>query len=378
MNPIFFVLDVILAGLTLFYSAFIVFHLVSWNRLTFDGKSKNNLHTKISILIPSRNEEKNIGKCLASILAQDYPKELMEIIVCNDQSGDDTKNEALKVLESSGINYQYISATSLPSNKKKAIEGGIKASSGQLILLTDADCTAEKTWVSSMVNSFEESHAKMLCGPVALTDEKKLCEKFQGLEMCGLSILSGAGINLGIPLLCNGANIAYTREAFEAVEGFKGIDELPTGDDTLLLFKIASKFPGSINYVKTGEAFVYSTAQHSWKEFFQQRIRWASKGLQSKNTLNSSVSLLVFLSNFLLLVCGILTFVYPPSILIFLICLAVKSAVDFLLLTFGSVFFRKTKLLLYFLIFEIITMFYTSLVGFIAPFSRYQWKGRNY
>ncbi len=266
----------------------------------------------------------------------------------------------------------------MPSNKKKAIENGIKASSGQLIILTDADCIAEKTWMSSMVSTFEETHAKMLCGPVALMEEKNLCEKFQGLEICGLSLLSGAGINSGMPLLCNGANMAYTREAFEAVEGFKGIDELPTGDDTLMLFKIANKFPGSIKYVKSAKAFVYSNALPTWKSFLHQRIRWASKGLQSKNTLNSSVSLLVFLSNFLLLVCAILAFVYPVYILILAICLAMKCTVDFLLLTFGSVFFRKTKLLLYFLVFEIITMFYTSLVGSTASFSRYQWKGRSY
>jgi cellulose synthase/poly-beta-1,6-N-acetylglucosamine synthase-like glycosyltransferase len=378
MNPMVFILDIILAGVTFLYSAFIIVHLISWKKLPIQSKSVNKLKTKISILVPARNEEKKIENCLVSVLAQDYPRELTEIIVCDDHSEDNTKNEALKVLRQSGVKHQYIEVTTLPSNKKKAIENGIKASSGQLIILTDADCVAEKTWISSIVSSFEETNPKMLCGPVALMEEKNVCEKFQGLEICGLSILSGAGINANMPLLCNGANIAYTREVFDAVEGFKGIDELPTGDDTLLLFKIESKFPGSVKYVKTAEAFVYSNALPSWKEFFQQRIRWASKGLQSKNTLNSSVSLLVFLSNFLLLVCGILTFVYPPSITILLICLAVKFTVDFLLLTFGSVFFRKTRLLLYFLIFEIITMFYTSLVGSIAPFSRYQWKGRNY
>lgn len=229
-----------------------------------------------------------------------------------------------------------------------------------------------------MVSEYKENNAKMLCGPVIIGNERTLCEKFQGLETCGLSLLSGAGINAGMPLLCNGANIAYTREAFEAVDGFTGIDDIPTGDDTLLLFKIQKKFSGNIHYVKTERAFVYTGAQPGWKDFFEQRIRWASKGLRSNNYLNSSVSLLVFLSNFLPLVCIVLAFIYPLSITILLSNLLLKFTVDFLLLTFATIFFRKTNLLLYFIISEVITMFYTSLVGFMAPFSRYQWKGRNY
>ncbi len=103
MNPLLFILDIILAGVTLFYSGFILLHLISWKKLQAQNTNTHKLKTKISILIPARNEEKNIGICIASILAQDYPKELTVIIVCDDHSEDNTKDEALKMLRHSGV-----------------------------------------------------------------------------------------------------------------------------------------------------------------------------------------------------------------------------------------------------------------------------------
>jgi cellulose synthase/poly-beta-1,6-N-acetylglucosamine synthase-like glycosyltransferase len=367
-----------LAIVALLYSLLIIAHIISWIRLPITKSGATQPHTKVSIIIPARNEEKNIAACINSVLAQDYPTELIELAICNDQSTDKTKETALSALEKTTIKHQFIDITASLSNKKKAIEAGISATSGELIIITDADCTAQPSWISSIVTEYERTGANMLCGPVVITQENSLCTGFQALELCGLSLLSGAGINAGFPLLCNGANLAYTRSAYNAVEGFKGIDDLPTGDDILMLFKINKQFPGSIRYLKSEDAMVYTKAQATWKDFFQQRIRWASKGLRSKNRLNSSVSLLVFLSNFVVFIYLILAFIYPISIPILLSYVALKSLIDFLLLTFGSVFFRKRVLLLSFPVAEMITILYTGLVGLIAPYWHYQWKGRNY
>jgi cellulose synthase/poly-beta-1,6-N-acetylglucosamine synthase-like glycosyltransferase len=360
------------------YVVFIFLHSASWLRMPQDIPAKGGFSTKVSVLIPARNEEKNIGPCITSILAQDYPTQLFEILVCDDYSEDDTQREAIRALNGSVIQNQYIMVAASPSNKKKAIEAGIKASSGELIILTDADCVVEKSWISTLVSAYEKTHANMLCGPVTITGEKNLCEKFQGLELCGLSMLSGAGINMGVPLLCNAANIAYTRKAFDAVEGFKDIDKTPSGDDILLMFKLHKKFPGTIHYVKSRAAMVYAHGQPTWRTFFQQRIRWASKGLQSNNLLNSAASLVVFMANFLPLLSFLTLFFYPVFIKIVLETVILKVVVDFLLLSFAANFFRKQELLLYYPIATIIVMLYTSLVGFMANIVTFNWKGRNY
>lgn len=360
------------------YTIFIFLHLASWLRMPKEEVNKGNFSTKVSVIIPARNEEKNIALCLTSILAQDYPKHLFEILVCDDYSEDGTQREALKALNESAIKNQYIMVAANPSNKKKAIEAGIKASAGELIILTDADCITEKSWISSIVSAYESTHANMICGPVAIIGEKNLCEKFQGLELCGLSMLSGAGISMDAPLLCNAANIAYTRKAFDAVEGFKDIDNTPSGDDILLMFKMHKKFPGTIHYIKSRAAMVYAHAQPTWKALFQQRIRWASKGLKSNNLLNSAISLLVFLSNFLPLLSCITLFFCPVFTKIVVETVILKVVVDFLLLSFAAKFFKKQELLFYYPLATIIVMLYTSLVGFMANTVTFNWKGRNY
>ena len=77
--------------------------------------------------------------------------------------------------------------------------------------------------------------------------------------------------------MCNGANLAYERKLFYEVDGFAGIDHIASGDDMLLMHKIAKKYPGKIYYLKSVDAIVSTHPMQSWKQFFNQRIRWASK-----------------------------------------------------------------------------------------------------
>jgi biofilm PGA synthesis N-glycosyltransferase PgaC len=358
------------------YAILILAHIISWLFIKEQGKVTEQT-TKVSVIIPVRNEEKNIGNCLKSILAQDYPPSFIEIMVCNDHSEDNTKEEALKTIGNSGINYKWVDAGE-SVGKKGAIETGIKASSGELIVLTDADCTSGKSWISSIVGCYKRTNANMICGPVAITGEKNTCEKFQALELCGLSLLSGGGINMRAPLLSNAANIAYTRKAFYAVDGFKDISHTPTGDDILLMFKLHKNFPGSIHYLKSPDAIVYTHALASWKDLMAQRIRWASKGFRSGNLLNGIVSLVVFLSNFLPFICLISLFIYPQFLNFVLGGWLLKVLVDFLLLSFAAKFFGKGNLLLYYPLSSLMVMVYTSFVGIAANLTGYSWKGRNY
>ena len=378
MHTTFYFIVVTLVVVELFYAAYLLIQIVCWLLPNKPGHSKNECLPYVSILVPTRNEERNIATCLQSIFAQDYPPHRLEIIVCNDHSEDNTEIEALKAGSNSPMSFKYIRVTDIPSHKKKAIETGIKASSGELIAVTDADCVAEKTWISALVSIYRERNATMLCGPVAITSGKKFVEKFQELEMCGLSLLTGAGTRGGIPLLCNAANLAYTRKAFDEVGGFKDIENTPSGDDTLLMFKLHKKFPGTIHYVKSSNAMVYTPAQASLKDFFNQRIRWASKGLHSGYLLNSIVSLLIFLANFLPLICIIILFIYPAFIKIVLTGLFLKLTIDFLLLSFATKFFKKSNLLLYYPIASVMVMLYVSLVAIMTNFYKYTWKGRTY
>jgi len=361
-----------------FYCTYILWQIISWLAAPSYTATTQGLHTKVSIIIPCRNEEKNIGNCLQAILKQDYSSSLIEIIVADDYSEDNTKEVAERTLLNSNYSWKYVKVEYSFSNKKKAIEAAILCSSGELILVTDADCIAQEKWISTIVSMYEQHHYQMICGPVSLIREETICEKYQSLEVAGLSVLAGAGIFSNNPLLCNGANIAYTRKAFDAVGGFKNIDSTPSGDDTLLLFKMRKQFPGQIGFAKSKNTIIYTQAQPSWHQFIQQRIRWASKGFTSQNTLNSLVSLVVFVTNFLLFMYMLSSLVYFSINWVFITCLFLKFTIDFLLLTCATEFFDKKRLLLYFIICEFITIVYVSWVGLTASFTGYSWKGRDY
>lgn len=367
------------ALLTLVYFIYIVVHLASWSRLSLsEVKDTDTPRTKISVIIAARNEELTIGKCLASIAAQLYPASLLEIIVVDDHSTDRTKAVAENAFPQITIPGKCISNREKAHGKKSALTEAIKNSSGELLVITDADCNAGKKWLASIENEYQKSGAYMLCGPVQISNETGLIGRFQSLELCGLSLLSGAGINARVPLLCNGANLAYTRKAFDALEGFKGIDNNPSGDDILLMFKMNHRYPGKIHYVKNRDAVVSTTAQNSMETFLLQRIRWASKGLYSKNFANSFVSMLVFLSNFLSIITILLSVIFWKIVPVLVFGIVLKIAADFLLLLFGTLFFEKKKLLWIFPVAEFITMFYVSWVGIAANFSSYSWKERHY
>ena len=102
--------------------------------------------------------------------------------------------------------------------------------------------------------------------------------------------------------MCNGANLAYTKKAFTEVGGFTGIDNIASGDDMLLMHKIYKLYPDKVMFLKSKDAIVQTAPVNSVKDFFNQRIRWASKADKYDDKRIFVVLLLVYVVNVLLLV----------------------------------------------------------------------------
>lgn len=379
MYAFFHVLFLVIALVNFIYFIYIAIHLISWSRMPLTALSNDYIaKTKLSVIIPARNEEATIANCIHAIAAQTYPAHLLEIIVADDHSTDKTIEIAEKTFSKINISGKIISNRENEQGKKSAIAEAVKNSSGELLVITDADCLSNSKRLSTLENEYQKTGAYMLCGPVQITNGTNFLGRFQSLELCGLSLLSGGGIAAGIPLLCNGSNLAYTRKVFDDLHGFEKIDSLPSGDDVLFMFKVHKKYPGKIKYVKSRDAVVSTSAQASLRDFMSQRIRWASKGLYSKNFANSFVSLLVFGANYLSLIGIFFSILLAKLFPLFIAGIAAKITADFLLLFFATAFFRRKKLLWIFPLAEIFTMLYVSWVGIVANFASYSWKGRQY
>ena len=334
---------------------------------------------KVTVIIPARNEERNIGECLQSIVNQHYPAELLQVIVIDDHSTDGIaeivtgfKNDSIQLIPLKDHVHEAIN-----SYKKKAIEIGIQHATGEWIVTTDADCTAGPDWINTLMAFQQETDAVLIAAPVKLHAKENLLHVFQSLDFMTLQGITGASISRNLHSMGNGANLCYWRQAFYDVNGFQGIDHLASGDDMLLMHKIAKQFPGRTQYLKSSEAVVTSRPAVNWRAFWQQRIRWASKADKYDDKKVFRVLLLVYLLNFLLLVLFVLAFFHPSLWLIVILFFASKTLLEYPFVGSVAAFFRERWLMKYFPLLQPLHIAYTVIAGWLGKFGKYRWKGRS-
>ena len=362
------------------YTALLIFYRQSWLSIPdFKPAANATPLTKISIIIPARDEEENIATCLDTIIHQNYPTYLFEVLVVDDHSTDNTpkivsrysdKNVKLISLK------DFIASGEINSYKKKAIEIAVQQSTGELIVTTDADCIAPNNWLSTIAAFYEASNPEFIVMPVAINCSSRFIEIFQALDFMTLQGITGASVYKKFHSMCNGANLAYTKKAFIAVDGFEGIDKIASGDDMLLLHKIYTRYPDGIAYLKSTEAIIQTQPVHSVSQFFNQRIRWASKADKYDDKRIFVVLLLVYFFNVWILLLGVGALFFPIALHLFILLIA-KTIVELLFLFPVAGFFKKTKLLCYFPIAQPFHVLYTVIAGWLGKFGSYQWKERK-
>lgn len=336
--------------------------------------------TKITVIIPARNEEATIAMCIRSVLANDYPEELYEIIVMDDHSTDRTY-ELVQSLGAPNVRClklrDFLNGAELNSYKKKAIETAIAHSTGALLITTDADCIAEKNWLRNMAAMYELQQPVMIIGAVKFITNKSVRSVFQSLDFMSMQGITAAAHRMKLGNMCNGANLAFSRQAFYEVEGYKNIDHLASGDDYLLMMKMHHRFPGKIAYIKTQETVVSTMPQPTWKGFLNQRIRWASKMGKYDDKTIVTVLMLVYLFNLSFLFLFIAGFFDACFWLLGLSMLVIKTVTELFYLRNVARFFRKEHELLYFPFLQPLHILYIIVAGFLGFIGKYEWKGRN-
>lgn len=347
-----------------------------WNLLRYFVPAGQSPKTKVSIIVAARDEEENIRKTLDDLIAQDYPNALTEIIIIDDHS---TDNTAQIVKEYADRNVRLIMLNenqALNSYKKKAIQTAIGTCSGDLIVTTDADCRMGEKWLSTVVACYEEKGYKMISSPVAYFEETSFFENMQSLEFLYLIGLGASTIGNGQSSTCNGANLAYEKNAFYEVGGFKGIDDLASGDDELLLHKIAARYPGQIGFCKNRDVIVYTHAKETLNAFIQQRRRWASKTTKYKNKLLVVLGALIWLFNLSILANFLAGLFIPGFMNLVGYQLMVKIFLEVLFLWKLTGFAKRRKLLFILPVLNIFHVLYMVYIGIAGNSGKYNWKGR--
>jgi len=216
----------------------------------------------------------------------------------------------------------------------------------------------------------------MISSPVAYFEERGLFEYLQTLEFSYLIGIGASFIGNGRASTCNGANFAYRKDVFYEVGGFKGIDDLASGDDELLLQKVAVLYPGRIGFLKSSEAIVYTHAKHTLKEFLQQRRRWASKSTKYKDKKVVALAVCIWLFNLSLLVNGALSFYDTYFFKVFALQFLMKYIFEVAFLLPITNFFKRVKLVGLLLLLSPMHIVYFVYIGLLGNTRKYVWKDR--
>ncbi|KGL58931.1 glycosyltransferase [Polaribacter sp. Hel1_85] len=346
-------------------------------------RSKSNKEvTSFSVVIPFRNEAKNLPALLESISKINYSKELVEFILVDDDSSDDSVeiidnyvSSQLKPLDCARGDIFVIKNKRISNSPKKdAITTAISKAKNNWILTTDADCIVPVNWLNSLDSFIQQRKPKMVVAPVNYKVENNFLEQFQLLDFMSMQGTTIGGFGIQFPFLCNGANFGYKKDEFLKLNGFEGNNNIASGDDIFLFEKFINADKKSVGYLKSKEAIVTTFPIKNWTDLINQRTRWAAKTSNFSSLKVKLIGVIVLLTNFFVVY---YLAIKPVSFLF--IPFAVKMMIDlFLLLPTIKFFGHKSSFFKWYIFASLLYPFFSLAVILKSIFFRYHWKGRRF
>ncbi|MEE9161361.1 MAG: glycosyltransferase, partial [Candidatus Neomarinimicrobiota bacterium] len=202
----------------------------------------------VSVIVAVRGGHPNFHLLLEQLQAQDYPADQLECIIVDD--GLDASSRALvDDVAARRDNFQVVASSRGDTqlvDKKRALDGGVRASAGELLLFTDADCQVGPGWVSGLVSYFlngveyvvgwSQVAASASEGWAAeITAARRPLTLFEQIDFALLMLATRGATLMGTPWACSGQNQAYRRTLYDAVGGFRNLAGQVQGDDSLFL-----------------------------------------------------------------------------------------------------------------------------------------------
>ena len=364
-------LELILGTVFLIYLLFIGQLIYGFNRMRRFSKAEFTPKTSFSIVVPFRNEKENLLNLLYSISLLNYPKELVEVILVDDDSEDEFRIQNLE------FRIQMIkNVRKSNSPKKDAIETAIQIAKHDWIITIDADCLVQKDWLTIYDQYIQENEVEMVASGVCYIPKNGFLSAFQNLDFLSLQGATIGSFGINQPFMCNGANFAYSKSFFKELNGFQGNETIASGDDVFLLQKAVSVAPKKVGFLLAKESIVATNPVATWSDLFQQRVRWASKSTGYSSVYGKLLALVVFGGNLAWIVSFLLWLVGLLDQNIFMLFVALKFLIDFILL-FKTANFFESKLQ-YVLASSLLYPFFSVSVAVYSLFGKYSWKGRNF
>jgi cellulose synthase/poly-beta-1,6-N-acetylglucosamine synthase-like glycosyltransferase len=338
------------------------------------------LEPVVSIVVSMHNEENNARECIERLVQQSYPANKMEIIIINDRSTDRTP----QILAECQRIYGWICIITIETvpegiaPKKNAISQAISHARGEIILLTDADGRPPVTWVRQIVSLFEEKTGMVIGYAPYKNDEPCQSVPFRllSLEYLSHAAIAAATTCLGYPLTCVGTNMAYRKKVFQQLSGFGIHCSVYSGDDDLFLQRVREETDWQIRYCPEAAAQVWNAPPADWRQFFHQRLRYASKGFLYPPRISLILILFYVLNLFFILApWSLLSSSHYLSLLI--LAFAIKGGAEFLFLTEAADYLQDRRHLALFPIAFFLHIPYVLVFGLLSQLKSFEWANRK-
>ncbi len=348
-----------LQTLTLVYGLFRLPKRRAWSELP-----------RVTVVVAARNEEKNIGRTLASLVELDYPRDKLEIIVSDGASTDNT----CAVVESFAANYDIVKLHRADQSrsirgKANAIHQAIERSSGEFIMMTDADCAVQPSWIRQTLEHFTDE-VGLVCG-ITIPVPKNAFAAMQLLDWVYILATSSGRASIGQPIGGIGNNFNFRRQTYDDVGGYAAIKFSVTED--FALFQAILKSRWKIAFPILYETHNQTEPMPTVSELYAQKKRWTLGALDASFT-QGILAAEMFLAHLLPLVAfAVLPFTTA------LAALAVKFLADAMLILPALSRLRQLKTLYAFPLFEVYYYLFVFAVPIILSFSReIIWKDISY
>ena len=371
-------MTIIILGITFFYLLLIGSFIYGFDKTQDFKIVDRSPHTKFSVIIPFRNEANQLPNLLDTIKTLEYPKSMFEIIMVDDDSSDNSvniiKNYDLKGLTISVV--KNIRRTASP--KKDAITTAIANAQFNWIITSDADCSLPKYWLDIFDNYIQNEAPKLIIAPVTYTRVNSFFKRFQLLDILSLQGATIGSFGIGKPIMCNGANLAYQKDVFTAINGYEGNSHVASGDDLFILEKLLKTYKKGICYLKHRAVIVSTNAEPNFSALKSQRIRWASKTATYHNNFSKLTAIIVIAMNGLVVCLPLLYYAEIITLKTVMYTCMIKFLIDFLLIFKSARFFEQGHFLSAYILSCLLYPYFTTYIACLSVFKGYKWKSRRY
>ncbi len=331
--------------------------------------------TRVTLLIPFRNEAENLPGLLNDLYSQTYPSSMFQVVFVDDHSDDNSR----KLVESLTANRNGYSCLTLPIDKmgkKDALHVGMQHAENDWIIQVDADCRIGNGFIAAHISHLEGHPSDLVAGLVITKKESgRFMESFERLDLLSMGGVAAASFILKKPMMCSGANLAYSKALYFETRSYDPNGAVASGDDMFLMIG-ARKLGRSLSYLLSPQSVVRTKPVLSLSEFIKQRVRWGSKTLHYRQWDIQVLAILVVLTNMTLLLTPVWIFYAPDNWAGWLGLWAAKTLADGALIYYVSRSVNQQYVMKRFLLASIVYYPVFLMILIRSIFGPSGWKGR--